>query len=288
VDLGQGSDEAMAIVAAEVLGVERGRIHVLAGDTRRDPQGWMTTASRQTFVSGNAVLNASRDLRRRMWSYVADEFHLSPERIVLRAGHFLDVESGRTLLSLADLAMEKEEFVAEDYYDAPPTDPVPADRYPVSGHPTHKLHFAYSFGVQGAMVAVKEATGQVRVLKIVAAHDAGRAISRDNVIGQIEGGVVQGIGYALSEEFRLEGGYPTITKMADLGLPTIEDLPEIEVIVIENPHPGGPLGAKGMGELPVAPTAPTIVNAIHDAVGVWINELPATPERVLAALRIRK
>jgi CO/xanthine dehydrogenase Mo-binding subunit/aerobic-type carbon monoxide dehydrogenase small subunit (CoxS/CutS family) len=285
-DLGQGSSEVMQIVAAETLGVERGRIHLLIGDTRRDPPGGMTTASRQTVVSGNAALRASQRLRGMMWDYVSEEFHLDPAQIVLRAGCFADIDSGQALIGLEELAM-RETFVAEDFYAAPTTNAVPEWAAPV---PTEeelklKLHFAYSFGAQAAMVAVDETTGQVRVLKVVAAHDAGRAISRSGVETQIEGGVVQGMGYALSERFHLKGGKLGVTTFGGLGLPVTPDVPDIEPIVVEEPHPDGPLGAKGMGELPLTATAPAIVNAIYDAVGVWMDELPVTSEKLLAAIQ---
>jgi aldehyde oxidoreductase len=287
-DLGQGSSEVMQIVAAETLSVERGRVRLLIGDTRRDPPGGMTTASRQTVVSGNAALRASQRLRGQMWGYVSEEFHLDPEQIVLRDGCFADAVSGRTLISLADLG-ERETFVAESFYEAPATNAVPEWAAPV---PTDeelklKLHFAYSFGAQAAMVAVDEATGQVRVLKVVAAHDAGRAISRSGVETQIEGGVVQGMGYALSERFHLKEGQLGVTTFEGLGLPVTPDVPDIKPIIIEEPHPVGPLGAKGMGELPLTATAPAIVNAIYDAVGVWVDELPVTPEKLLAAIQAK-
>ena len=288
-DLGQGSSEVMQVIAAETLGVERGRIHLRIGDTRRDPPGGMTTASRQTVLSGNAVLRASQRLRGLMWSYVSEEFHLDPEDIVLRAGCFADANSGQSLISLEELG-KRETFVAEDLYAAPATNAVPDWAAPV---PTEqelklKLHFAYSFGAQGAMVAVDETTGQVRVLKVVAAHDAGRAISRSGVETQIEGGVVQGMGYALSERFHLKEGQLGVTTFAGLGLPVTPDVPHIEPIIVEDPHPDGPLGAKGMGELPLTATAPAIVNAIYDAMGVWMDELPVTPDKLLAAIRAKQ
>jgi CO/xanthine dehydrogenase Mo-binding subunit/aerobic-type carbon monoxide dehydrogenase small subunit (CoxS/CutS family) len=287
-DLGQGSSEVIQVVAAEMLGVERGRIHLLIGDTRRDPSGGMTTASRQTVVSGNAALEASQRLRGLLWDYVSEEFHLDPGQIVLRAGSFYDTDSDQNLISLAELG-KRQTFVAEHFYEAPATNPVPEWAAPV---PTDeelklKLHFAYSFGAQGAMVAVDETTGQVRVVQVVAAHDAGRAISRSGVETQIEGGVVQGMGYALSERFHLNDGQLGVTTFEGLGLPVTPDVPAIQPIIIEEAHPDGPLGAKGMGELPLTATAPAIVNAIYDAVGVWINALPVTPDKLLAAIQAK-
>jgi CO/xanthine dehydrogenase Mo-binding subunit len=137
------------------------------------------------------------------------------------------------------------------------------------------------------VVAVNEETGEVRVIRVVAAHDVGRAISKRNCIGQIEGAVVQGLGYALSESFAVEEGRPLVDKFGGLGLLRLRDLPEIHPILVEDPHPHGPYGAKGMGELALTPTAPAVVNAIHDAVGIWINELPVTRQKILAAMRAR-
>jgi CO/xanthine dehydrogenase Mo-binding subunit len=125
----------------------------------------------------------------------------------------------------------------------------------------------------------------VRVIKVIAAHDVGLPISRRNVIGQIEGAVIQGIGYALSESFPVQDGVPQISKFKDLGLLRFRDVPQIEPIIVEDAHPKGPFGAKGMGELTITPTAPAIVNAIHDAVGVWVNSLPVTREKLLEAIQ---
>lgn len=289
-DLGQGSSEAMAIIASRTLGVELSIIHVHEGDTRDDPNGWMTTASRQTFISGNAVLGATRKLCHRLWSFLSAEFGVPEERIEIQDSvTFVDVQTGDPLITLADLAQRGQSFAAEHHYDAPETNPVPEwiPPEPAGGEGSHCLHFAYSFGAQGALVAVNEETGAVRVLKIVAAHDVGRAISMPNCINQIQGAVVMGLGYALSEEFRVKDGIIQTPRMSDLGLFRLNQLPEIEAIVVEDPHPMGPYGAKGMGELALSPTAPAIINAIHDAVGVWIHQLPATPERVLAALQKR-
>jgi CO/xanthine dehydrogenase Mo-binding subunit len=123
------------------------------------------------------------------------------------------------------------------------------------------------------------------VLKVIAAHDCGRAINPRMFKGQIEGGVGMGLGYALSEEFVLKDGKIVTDTLGKLKLPKITDAPEIEVIAIEEEDPGGPFGAKGVGELPVNPVAPAVVNAIFDAIGVRITSLPATPEKVLAAFR---
>lgn len=286
-DLGQGSNEAMALIAAQTLAVPPGLVHVHTADTDEDPPGGMTTASRATFVSGNAVLLASKDLMTQLRQAVADEFNLELERIELRNQVFVDSVTGRALITLKDLAESDTRFEAEATYHAPQTNPVP-QTIPggvLEGVPGHRLHFAYCYAAHAAVVAVQQETGNVRVLQVIAAQDVGKAISRRNCIGQIEGAVVQGLGYALRETFPVRDGRPEFSKLSQLGLLRLSELPEIYPVLVESPHPHGPYGAKGMGELALTPTAPAVVNAIHDAVGVWIHELPVTPEKVLAAIR---
>jgi CO/xanthine dehydrogenase Mo-binding subunit len=154
--------------------------------------------------------------------------------------------------------------------------------------PVAPVHFAYCYGAQAAVLAVTENTGAVRMLRLIAAHDVGKAINLRGVIGQIEGAAVQGIGYALSESFPTQDGVPLVNKFKDLGLLRLRDLPAIEPIVVEEPHPLGPYGAKGMGELALSPAAPAIANAIHDAVGVWVNDLPITRLKLLRAIQEKR
>lgn len=151
--------------------------------------------------------------------------------------------------------------------------------------PAAPLHFAYDFGVQAALVAANPETGAYRVLKLIAAHDVGAMLLKRNVVGQLEGAAVQGLGYATSEEFIVKDGIPQTTHLKDLGLKRFKELPEIIAIPVENYHPKGPFGAKGMGELAITPTAPAVGNALHNALGVWVNSLPMTPEKVLATLK---
>ena len=125
------------------------------------------------------------------------------------------------------------------------------------------------------------------MLKVIAASDAGKAVNPKAVEGQIEGGVMMGLGYALSEEFRLENGRIVTDSLARLGLRRIGQTPEIESIIVENPHSEGPFGAKGMSELPISMAAPAVVSAIHDALGIWLTSIPATPERIMEAVQNR-
>jgi CO/xanthine dehydrogenase Mo-binding subunit len=143
----------------------------------------------------------------------------------------------------------------------------------------------YVFGCQVAQVEVDTITGEVQVLGIWAAHDVGRAVNPQGVEGQIEGGIVQALGQGLMEDYKLEDGRTSTSSFARYILPTSLDVPRINSIIIEDPDPIGPLGVKGVGELSLVPTIPAIINAIYDAVGVRITDLPATPEKVLMAIR---
>ena len=147
---------------------------------------------------------------------------------------------------------------------------------------------AYVYGAQVAEVEVDPATGEVQVLGIWAAHDVGRAINPNGVEGQIEGGIVQAVGQALMEDYKQQDGHTTTPGLAKYILPTSLDVPQVTSILIEDPDPLSPLGAKGIGEPAMVPTAPAIMNAIHDAIGIRITSLPATPETVLAALQRKR
>lgn len=295
-DMGQGSDTVMAQIAAQTLGVPYRHIHVHAGDTAVDPPGGMTTASRQTFITGNAVYHAALALRADLCAAVAEEFVLPVDEILLTHGEFCTTDDSKICITLADLAAkaaaEGKTFEQIYVYDAPQTYPVPEHiaSQPVPGQDPDetRLHFAYSFGAQAAIVAVDEETGQVEVLKVISASDVGEPINPQGVRGQIEGGIVMGMGYGLSEEFRVKAGRPVTDRYAKLGLIKITQAPEMEAISVSDTHPEGPYGAKGMGELPLSPTAPAIANAIYDAVGVRVCSLPLTPQKIIAARKARE
>lgn len=288
-DMGQGSYEAMRNIAAETLGIDWGLVDVHIGDTRHDPHGGMSTASRQTFVSGNATLKASEDLLKKIKGTVVSEYQIPESAVELGDANIVRSDTGEKLVSLKEFAEDCLcDLVGEAQYDAPETTPVPEWASPV---PTQEeidnntLHFAYSFGAQASIVIVNEKTGEFKVHKVIAAFDAGKAINRPGVEGQIEGGVIQGLGYATTENYHLIDCIPQVTTYEELRLPRTDELPEIESYIIEEPHPYGPLGGKGMGEMPLSAAAPSVANAIYDAVGVWIHELPITKEKVLAALK---
>lgn len=272
VDIGQGSNTVIPQICAEALGLPLSAFHFIHGDTGLTPDAGKTSASRQTYISGKAAEKAGRALRERILRHanVSDDavISLGEGEIIVREGE------ARRVIVLDEIAPDTDGFVfgATETYD-PPTVALDADG---QGKP----YAVYGWGAQIAELEVDMKLGTVRVVKITAAHDVGRAINPLLVEGQIEGGIAQGLGMALMEEY-----VPGRTEnLHDYLIPTIGDVPEIESILIEVPDPEGPYGAKGLGEHVLIPTAPAIVNAIRHASGARITRTPATPERVLAAI----
>jgi len=288
-DMGQGCDTVMAQIAAQTLGVPLHRVQVHAGDTANDPDGGQTTASRQTFVTGNAVRIAALNLRDDLCSAVARSHDLPSEAIILAGGVFRRSADDTAVATLDDFsheaAREGREYSAEHVYAAPQTFPIPekivAD--PKGDTAAPPLQYAYCFGAQAAIIAVDEETHEIEVLKVIAAQDVGQAINPKSVIGQMEGALVMGLGYALSEEFRLAEGRPLSDRLGKLGLLRIDKLPELHTIIVTDPHPDGPFGAKGMSELPISPTAPAVANAVAQAVGARVRSLPITKDKIALA-----
>jgi CO/xanthine dehydrogenase Mo-binding subunit/aerobic-type carbon monoxide dehydrogenase small subunit (CoxS/CutS family) len=273
VDIGQGSNTVIAQICADALGLPLERFRLKSADTAISPDAGKTSASRQTFVTGKAAEKAGRALRDRILRFanVSEKasLQLDGAAIVIREG-----EAVRRI-DLAALDVDADGFVfrAEETYD-PPTLPLDAKG---QGKP----YAVYGYGAQMAELEVDLKLGTVKLIKITAAHDVGKAINPLLVEGQIEGGIAQGIGMALMEEY-----IPGRTEnLHDYLIPTIGDVPEIEHILIEVPDPEGPFGAKGLGEHVLIPTAPAILNAIRHATGVLITKVPATPTRIRAGIR---
>ncbi|MGB9722589.1 MAG: molybdopterin cofactor-binding domain-containing protein [Chloroflexia bacterium] len=276
-EVGQGVVSIAAQIAAEVLGVPLERVDMVVGDTLLTPDGGATTASRQTFVTGNAVQLAAEEVRAILAGAASEALDCPPDRLAFVEGTIVSPEGRRlTLAEAARLAREEgRPAQSTRIYTPPPTTPL--------GEPGDD-HFAYGFATQAALVEVDLRSGSVRVLKVVAAHDVGRAINPQAVIGQLEGGVVMGMGYALSEELVLEEGQVRNADLRRYRLPRAPLIPEVIPILVEAHHSEGPFGAKGVGEITSIPTAPAITSAIYAAAGVRITRIPATPERVLEAL----
>ena len=269
VDIGQGSNTIMSQIAADALGVPPAAITLVTGDTDLTRDAGKTSASRQTFVSGNAARSAGLDLR----AAILRRANAGPDATISVANGALTIDG--IPLDLTRMQPDSEGLVlrGEGQFD-PPTTPLDADG---QGIP----YASYAFAAQAALVEVDIELGTVRCLRIVAAHDVGRAINPQQVEGQIQGGIAQGLGLALMEEY-----IPGRTdNLHDYLIPTIGDIPPITTILIESPDPLGPYGAKGVGEPALIATAPAILNAIAAATGARLTQIPATPDRVLAALQ---
>ncbi|MDZ4132863.1 MAG: molybdopterin cofactor-binding domain-containing protein, partial [Dethiobacteria bacterium] len=294
-DMGQGSDTTMAQLAAQESGLPYEDFVVTSNDTGQTPEGGVTTASRQTYISGHAVLGAAREFNTVFQRCLAELFGLAKgEYKVVHGGIETRDQKGNTkLINYRDLALAAEKagltLVGEYIYTAPLTYPLRERSDHEEGVPLENfdVHFAYCYAAQAAVVEVDETSGEVKVLKIIAAQDLGKAIHPQNSRCQIEGAILMGMGYGLSEEFVLENGLMVTDNLAKLKLLKITAMPQMEIILVEE-ESGGPYGAKGMGELPLNPTAPAIINAINNAVGVRINDLPATSDKVKAALNEKR
>ena len=271
-DIGQGSNTVITQIAAEALGLPVSAFVLVGPDTALTPDAGKTSASRQTFVTGRAAQAAGRALRAAILRHV----NAGDGAVLAMDGARVAVtEDGRTRsIDLATLAPGPHGYVlmAEESYD-PPTAPLDADGQGVP-------YALYGYGAQMVELEVDPALGTVRLLKITAAHDVGRAINPALVVGQIEGGIAQGIGLALMEEY-LPG---RTENLHDYLIPTIGDVPEVESLIIEVPDPEGPFGARGLGEHVLIPTAPAILNAIRHATGATLSRVPVLPHRLREAM----
>jgi CO/xanthine dehydrogenase Mo-binding subunit/aerobic-type carbon monoxide dehydrogenase small subunit (CoxS/CutS family) len=272
-DIGQGANTVIPQIFATALGVSVHSVTVIGGDTDVTPDAGKTSASRQTFVTGNAARLAGEVLR-------AEILRLGnvsqAAEIIFEDGAIRLIDEGiETVINLLTRTADAEGYVirAEESYD-PPTKPMDEN-----GQGVPYAQFGYA--AQVVELNVDTALGLVELLKFTAAHDVGKAINPMLVEGQIHGGIAQGVGMALIEEY-LPG---RTENFHDYLIPTIGDIPSIETIIVEVEDSNGPYGAKGLGEHVLIPTAPSILNAIRHACGAWIKTLPATPERILMEMR---
>ncbi|MCC7048007.1 MAG: molybdopterin-dependent oxidoreductase [Alphaproteobacteria bacterium] len=274
VDIGQGSTTILQQIAADALGIPVDRIAQVVADTDRTEDAGKTSASRQTFVSGKAAELAGLDLRDKVLRLA----NAGPKARIAIDRHTLRVRDGEAERTV-DLSSLKPETPGGDVLTGrgrfdPPTKPLDADGQGVP-------YATYGFAAQLCDLEVDVELGTVRLRRFVAAHDVGRAINPTLVEGQIHGGIAQGIGLALMEEY-----IPGRTEnLHDYLIPTVGDVPPIDVILIEDREPLGPYGAKGIGEPALVPTAPAILGAIRDATGAVLRKLPALPHRVRAAIK---
>jgi xanthine dehydrogenase molybdenum-binding subunit len=276
-DMGQGLTMVVAQCAAEELGVPYERVRVLLGDTDRTPDGGPTTASRQTYVTGNAARLAANELRQAMSRVAAEYLDAPPESLRFEEGLVRYEEQVIEIGQVAKL-MRQQGIAPRVLYEywAPQTQPLGTGG---------DMHFAFSYATQAALVEVDLGTGAVRCLKVVGGHDVGRAINPLALQGQIEGGIVMGMGNCLSEAFITEKGVPWTRLLARYKMPNIESAPAIVSHIVEARTTDGPYGAKGVGEIASINTSPAIVSAIANAVGVRIFCLPVDQDALLRAIK---
>src|SRR5213596_152405 len=281
-EIGKGSETVLAMIVAETLGVPLERVQVVNSDTAVKPWDVGAHASRTTFIAGNAARMAAEKLRGDLLAMAAEQLEEPAERLAMNDGAiFVAAEPQRRLpyervARAGHYAPGGRTLVAEAFYD-PPTTMLDKD---LRGN----VSATYGFAAQAVVLDVEEATGAIRVRRVVSAHDVGRALNPLAAEGQIHGGIHMGLGYALAERLVVENGQVLTASFMDYAILRAEDMPELVVRLIESHEAEGPFGAKGLGESGVIPVSAAVANAVHDAVGVRFTELPITPARVRAAL----
>lgn len=277
-DLGQGLAMAAEQITAEIMGIPYDLVETLPLDTLITPDGNVTCASRMTYMAGNALMDASRTLIKDLIHHASRLLETPEDELIYQDGNIIkaDGSSVPAVEFLSRLAEESIILTAESTFSFPYPEDTTPQHLPI-GMP----HVLYCFGAQVARVEVDPDLGTVEVTHFAAIHDVGQVISQPGVEGQIEGGVATGLGYALFETM-LQKGDQWVDSFTEYLLPTAVDLPvNYQNIILEIPETSGPFGAKGIGEIPLVPTAPAVANALYDAVKVRVNSLPITPEKVL-------
>ena len=281
VDIGQGSDTALAQIAAQGIGVPYEDVVCVSTDTNAAPAAGAASASRQTYVGGNAILQAARSIRQQVAEFAAGLLECDPTKIDFQGGLvYLDGKEQEITFAqiVAKATGQGRMFCATGWFNPDTTGLHPET---CAGKP----YACYAFATQIAQVEVDTETGMIQVLDIVAAHDVGRAINPGIIEGQIEGGCCMGLGYGLMEEVITKKGEIVNPNLHGYIIPTAMDMPKVHPIIVEDLESTGPFGAKGVGEPTLIPTAAAIANAVENAIGIRFYDLPLTPERVLEAIK---
>ena len=286
-DMGQGQKTAFAQIVAERLGIPLETVHAATVDTDISPFGMGSFATRGTVMGGNGVLAAAEDAFTQLAKVASDMLESNPEEIVCRRGRFFVTGPSEKNVSFQEVADQAAimrggaPVIGTGIYTPPTVLPDPKTKY-------GNISPVYPFACQIAEVEIDPDTGQVTVLSFTAAHDVGRAINPLATEGQIQGGVAQGLGWTLMENMVTENGKLVNPDFLDYVIPTARDIPKINPILVEPVDPNGPYGAKGIGEPALNPSMSAITNAIYDATGIRIRELPVFPEEIVEELKRRK
>lgn len=287
-EYGQGAQAGLTKLVMNALGTAPENIILIGPDTALTPPTGPTTASRQTFLTGNALVSAIRILKDEVTSRAAEELGEPPAELEIQGEKVIHPETGKNI----ELSKLGPRFIVENLFTPASSkqmhEPGIPSKYGQPGFESMPTHYCYAYNTQAAIVEVDERTGEVKVLKVVAAVDVGKLLNYEAVVGQIHGGVVMGMGMALSEQFIVEKGINLTDSLYKLRLPKPDETPEILPVIVEVPHPYGPQGVKGFAEAPSLATAPAILNAIYDAIGVRIKTTPADKRRVAASLGLKQ
>jgi len=284
-EIGQGSETVLGMIAAEELGIDMAKIKVINTNTDIKPWDVGVHASRTSFIAGNSLLGAVKKLKKKISSKAVDLLKTDAEDLIYENGLIKSHKSGESI-KIDKVVREihfkgPSELCIESYFYEPNSE------YQDKGFKGN-VSATYAFAAQAIEVEVDTYTGNVKVLDVHVSQDVGRVLNPLGLTGQIEGGVVMGMGYALSEELIVEKGRVLNPSFHEYKLPTAVDIPEIHFYPIETFDQQGPYGSKGVGEAPLIPTAPAIANAVSDAIGIKIDDLPITPEKILKALKNNK
>jgi xanthine dehydrogenase molybdenum-binding subunit len=281
-EIGQGIDAVLALILAEELGIPMSDVTIVNDDTAIGPWDVGVHASRTTFIAGNGARRAARKARAQILKAASAEANVPAEALDLRQGWIVQDDNGEPIIKLDKMLRqmhfqkESELVMVTDYYEPPSEEEGP-------GH-VGNMSAAYSHAVHVAEVEVDTETGEVRVLKVTSAQDVGRIINEMGIEAQLEGGIIMGLGYALSEELLIEEGQVLNPSFRDYKLPTAPEMPELELHMIESECSAGPMGAKGIAELPTIVIAPAVANAVYNATGIRFFDPPLTPEKVARAI----
>jgi CO/xanthine dehydrogenase Mo-binding subunit len=286
IDIGQGSDTVLLQIASEELGISVEKISIVSADTDGTPYNWAVSASRATYINGNAVRQAAADAKKQILELAAKFLETTSEKLEITADVIRTQDNPERFLNVRDIGAISH-WVAHGPIIGKSSIMVEGHQYDkekTKGFPFGTMA-GFIFGAHIVEVEVDEATGKVQVINVAAAHDVGKAVNPLNVEGQIQGGFIQGLGYALYEELICRNGKILNANLLDYKIPTSTDIPHMTPIIVEERDPSGPFGAKGVGEPGLVATAPAVANALNNAIGVRVKDLPITMEKVWDALK---